>query len=185
MSAKATTRCRTGLTVPALSAAATYGIGSLGGRADQEVAVMRAHRQDEFVRVGDITAVERSEVRVLFKRATDQQADITRVWDELERAVGSLRSRRFFGVFDGRLGEYRACVEPRAHDEGAALGLEEGRLPGGRYVRARLRGQPPGVYAEIGPLCTTLQQRPDYDESRPSIEFYRRMDEVDVLVPVK
>ena len=30
-------------------------------------------------------------------------------------------------------------------------GLESGTLPGGRYLRARLRGDPPAVYERIGP----------------------------------
>jgi hypothetical protein len=52
-------------------------------------------------------------------------------------------------------------------DDPAALGLESGRLPGGRYLRTRLRGEPRQL-----------------DESSPSIEFYRRHDEIDLLLPV-
>ena len=130
------------------------------------------------------TVVERSEVAVLFKRVADEQAAITRGWSELESAVGSLRGRRFFGVFDEVKHEYRACVEVRDGDDPAALGLEEGTLPGGRYARGRLHGEPPAIYAEIAPAFEQLAQRPDRDDSRPGIEFYRSHDVIDLLLPV-
>ena len=57
-------------------------------------------------------------------------------------------------------------------------------LPGGRYLRARLRGEPPAVYGRIGPVFTALIDREAPDESRPSIEFYRRHDEIELLLPV-
>jgi hypothetical protein len=57
-------------------------------------------------------------------------------------------------------------------------------LPGGRYLRTRLRGEPPELYARIGPTFDKLVGLAAADESRPSIEFYRRHDEVDLLLPV-
>jgi hypothetical protein len=60
--------------------------------------------------------------------------------------------RKFFGTFDSSTREYRVCVQVNEGDDpAAALGLESGTLPGGRYLRARLRGEPPGVYERIGP----------------------------------
>ena len=64
------------------------------------------------------------------------------------------------------------------------LGLESGRLPGGRYLRTRLHGEPPQVYERIGPTFEALVQTTRPDESRPSIEHYRRRDEIDLLLPV-
>jgi DNA-binding transcriptional MerR regulator len=125
--------------------------------------------------------VERVDVPVMFKRATDDQASITRAWTELEEAIGSLRGRKFYGVFDPRSNEYRACVELRGGDDPQALGLELGTLPGGRYARLRLTGEPPGVYARILPESKRLAQRPDADPWAPSIEFYRRRDVIDLL----
>ena len=63
-------------------------------------------------------------------------------------------------------------------------GLERGTLPGGRYLRARLRGEPPAVYERIGPTFEELMRQARPDESRPSIECYRRLDEIDLLLPV-
>jgi DNA gyrase inhibitor GyrI len=64
------------------------------------------------------------------------------------------------------------------------LGLEEGALPGGRYLRARLQGEPPALYERIAPTFDELVRRAQPDEARPSLEFYRRHDEIELLLPV-
>ena len=126
--------------------------------------------------------VDRDEVRVLFVSAADQIDDIRRAWSELEAAVGSLRGRKFFGTFDPVTEEYRACVRVDADlDE---LALEQWTIPGGRYARRRLRGEPPAVYNEIEPAVQALAAHFVADKTRPVIEFYRRVDEIDVLLPI-
>jgi hypothetical protein len=118
------------------------------------------------------------------KRTGDEQAAITRAWAELEEAVGSLRGRRFYGVFDPTSREYRACAELRPDDDPDALGLDTSTISGGRYARVRLHGEPPSVYAKIAPAFLKLAQRPDCDPGRPSVEYYRRHDVIDLLQPV-
>ena len=76
------------------------------------------------------------------------------------------------------------CVQVREGDDPTALGLEPGTLPGGRYLRARLRGEPPEVYERIGPTFATLVKAARPDPPRPSLEFCRHRDEIDVLLPV-
>ncbi|HEX5174526.1 MAG TPA: GyrI-like domain-containing protein [Gaiellaceae bacterium] len=126
--------------------------------------------------------VEREEIAVQFVRVPDGLEHIRRAWNELE-AVVALRGRRFYGAFDPVADDYRACVEVREGDE-LAPGLEAGRLPGGLYLRARLRGEPPAVYERIGPTFAELVRARKPDESRPSLEHYRRHDEIDLLLPV-
>jgi hypothetical protein len=128
--------------------------------------------------------VERDEVAVMFKRVADGQAAISRGWADLEERVGSLHGRKFYGAFDATSGEYRVCVQLRDGDDPAAVGLELGTLPGGRYARVRLRGEPPDVYGLIAPTFERLAKRVDCDHRRPSIEFYRRRDVIDLLLPV-
>jgi hypothetical protein len=72
----------------------------------------------------------------------------------------------------------------REGDDPQALGLETGMLPGGRYLRTRLHGEPPDVYGRIGPTFEALVATTPPDESRPSLEHYRRRDEIDLLLPV-
>jgi hypothetical protein len=126
--------------------------------------------------------VERDEIAVQFVRVPDGLANIRRAWDELE-AVVPLRGRHFYGAYDPVTDEYRACVEVRAGDE-LAPGLESGTLPGGRFLRARLRGDPPAVYERIGPTFEELMRHTQPDETRPSLEHYRRHDEIDLLLPI-
>ena len=120
----------------------------------------------------------------MFVPADDTQAAISSAWQELESRFESLRGRKFFGTFDPVSNEYRACVQLQPDDDPAHLGLHEGVLPGGAYVRARLRGEPPAIYREIARGFEELERRSSHDPSRPSIEFYRRRDEIDLLLPV-
>ena len=128
--------------------------------------------------------VERDEVTVMFKRVAGEQAAIERGWAELEQSVGSLRGRKFFGTFDPATREYRVWVQLREDDHPDELGLEVGKLPGGRYLLVRLQGEPPAVYGLIAPTFERLAKQADPDPNRPSIEFYRRRDVIDLLQPV-
>ena len=128
--------------------------------------------------------VERDDLVIMFKRVADEQTAISSGWEALEEAVGGLRGRRFYGVFDGA-GEYRVCVQMREGDEPIEMGLEVGTLPGGQYALVRLQGEPPAVYELIAPTFERLAQRPDRDPTREGIEFYRRHDVIDLLLPVR
>jgi effector-binding domain-containing protein len=131
----------------------------------------------------EATQVERDEIAVLFIRTPDDVEAFGPAFQRLEQLVG-LRGRKYYGAFYPREKEYRACVEAREGDDAQALGLESGTLPGGRYLRSRLRGEPPELYSRIGPLFEALAAENPSDDSRPSIEFYRRLDEIDLLLPV-
>jgi hypothetical protein len=131
---------------------------------------------------GRFSEVEREAIAVQLIRVADGLANIRWAWDELE-AVVPLRGRHFYGAFDPVANDYRACVEVGEGDE-LVPGLESGTLPGGRYLRARLRGDPPGVYERIGPTFEELERQAKPDETRPSLEHYRRHDEIDLLLPI-
>jgi hypothetical protein len=127
--------------------------------------------------------IEREAVEVMFIRTADDVAEFGPAFRRLEELVGT-RGRKFFGAFSPREKEYRACVQLQDGDDPSALGLESGQLPGGRYLRERLRGKPPALYERIGPTFEELLKHATSDESRPSIEFYRRFDEIDLLLPI-
>jgi hypothetical protein len=130
------------------------------------------------------TLVDRGEVLVMLRYVPDEVPEIRRAWKAVEQALGSLRGRRFYGAFDPTTKQYAACVVLRPGDDPYALGLESGTLPGGKYARVRLKGEPPAVYELIPPTMERLAERPDRDPARPQLEFYRRRDEIDLLVPV-
>jgi hypothetical protein len=127
--------------------------------------------------------VERDAIEVMFLRCRDDPAVFGPVWQRLEGLVG-LGGRKFFGAFNPSLDEYRVCVQKQAGDDPASLGLESGILPGGRYLRARLQGEPPEIYDRISPAFEALAKAARPDHARPSIEFYRQRNEIDLLLPV-
>jgi len=127
--------------------------------------------------------VEREPTPVLFVRCADEIAEMRTTWAWFEERVG-LHGRKFFGAYYPQTKEYRVCAQVREGDDAQALEVEAGELPGGRYLRAKLHGDPPAVYERIGPIFTALIERETPDESRPSIEFYRRHDEIELLLPV-
>ena len=130
------------------------------------------------------SVVVRTDVQVMFLRTRDAVEDIQRGWARLESLV-STRGRKFYGALDLPTGEYRVCVEVKKGDDPAALGLESGTLPGGLYFRARLRGEPPEIYDRIGPAFNAIEKTVPPDPTRPEIEFYRKRDEIDLLVPIR
>jgi len=131
----------------------------------------------------EATPVERDEIAVMFIRTADDVEAFGPAFERLEQLVG-LRGRKYYGAFYPREKEYRACVVMQEGDDPDSLGLESGTLPGGRYLRTRLRGEPPELYRRIGPTFEELIKQNAHDESRPSLEFYRRFDEIDLLLPL-
>jgi hypothetical protein len=108
-----------------------------------------------------------------------------KAFDRLEKTLGDIKGRKFYGYYAPDEREYRACVATREGDDADRLGLTRETLPGGKYVRARLKGEPPQVYARIGPAFDDMGNINDTkDFMRPYIEFYRARDEVDLLVPI-
>jgi hypothetical protein len=116
-------------------------------------------------------------------RVGDNLPEIERAWRQFEAKVG-LRGRKFYGAFDPSTDTYSVCAVLRPDDDPASFGAERGTLPGGRYACVRLVGEPPGVYGQIGPTAERLARRPDADATRPTLEYYRRHDVIDVLVPI-
>ena len=116
-------------------------------------------------------------------RVADRPFEIKRAWEAFEAKVG-LQGRKFYGVFDPVSATYSVCAVLRPDDDPSDFGAEHGTLPGGRYACVRLHGEPPGVYEEIGSAAERLAQRADADQTRPTLEYYRRRDLIDVLVPI-
>jgi DNA gyrase inhibitor GyrI len=132
-----------------------------------------------------VDTTDREDTPVLYAASPGEREDIPgaaqRAWRDLEAAVQP-KGRKAYGYWSPQDREYRACFSLHENDEPAALGLGQTVLPGGRYRRARLKGE--DVYGKIGPTFDELAKAASIDETRPWLEFYRRQDEVDVLVPI-
>lgn len=101
---------------------------------------------------------------------------------ELEGKLSSLKGRKFYGVVLGD--EYRACVAVDPHDDPRSSPYPTWTLPGGRYVRRRISNWEEQLHL-IGPAVEDLRRRPDFDPSRPCIEYYRSQQELLIMVPVR
>jgi len=135
-------------------------------------------------RLGRIANVTRKDAAALSREVPLDIAAIQAAWPAFESGFDSLHGRRMMGLIDNRAGTYRLCTERLPRDMESSLGLDETTIPGGRYLRLRLIGDPPGVYGQIAAAFDELFEHADHDPTRPLIEFYRREGEVDCLVPV-
>jgi hypothetical protein len=119
----------------------------------------------------------------MFLRAPDEVDQFAPLFTTIEELVG-LRGRKFYGAFYLASHEYHVCVQTQDGDDASALGLESGVLPGGNFLRWRLRGEAPAVYGRIAPTFTMLRTLATMDPDRPGIEFYRAHGEIDCLLPI-
>ena len=101
--------------------------------------------------------------------------------EQLESSMTSLRGKKFYGVVVD--GEYRACVRVNSGEDPELRKYLSFTIPGGRYVHRRLVDWDHQVEL-IGRSVNQLIARPDYDSSRPVIEFYRSDTELVIRVPV-
>jgi hypothetical protein len=127
--------------------------------------------------------VLKADVAVMLERTRDELPAIQQLWPRFERLVG-LSGRRMYAMVDEPAGAYLTCTPVKADDDPAAFGLETGVLPGGWYLQARIVGQPPQLYARIGPAMRALVAQAEVDPARPLVEYYRRHDEIELWVPV-
>ena len=126
-------------------------------------------------------AVEREPIDVWYV-AVESVDEAPAAFQAIESTLGTLRGRKFYGAFDPGSGEYRACVQVAPGED---LGVARGVLPGGRYRRSVLRGEPPELYRRIPSAFAELAVGADVDDERPSLELYRRRDEVILLLPIQ
>jgi len=107
-----------------------------------------------------------------------------RAFARLVASLPSLRGRRFYGIFDRGTGEYRACVAIEEGDDPLAAGGSRGVIPGGVYLRARLRGPHDEMTPRIRETFDAMAAAGMPDRARRAVEFYRRSDELILLFPV-
>lgn len=105
-------------------------------------------------------------------------------WPEFEHGFDSLRGRRMMGIVYPAANVYRMSSARLDRDRDNTLMLDETVVPGGTYLRLRLRGEAPAVYEQIADAFAVLFERAEHDPRRPHIESYRREGQVDCLVPV-
>ncbi|THJ68500.1 GyrI-like domain-containing protein [Arthrobacter echini] len=134
--------------------------------------------------LGVIDRVTRADTPALSRDVPFELSAIQAAWPEFENAFDSLQGRRMMGLVFNDDDRYRMSSVRVARDEGNPLRLDETVIPGGDYLRLRLRGEPSVVYGQLAQAFEVLFENADQDPGRPHIEYYRRAGEVDCLVPV-
>lgn len=135
--------------------------------------------------LGRIDVVTLDDIAALSQDVALDIEQVQAAWPAFENSFDSLQGRTMMGLVYGGSDRYRMASARLDRDADNPLGLDETVVPGGDYLRLRLRGEVPGVYARIGDAFEVLFDLADHDESRPHIEHYRREGEVDCLVPVR
>ena len=124
--------------------------------------------------------ISRDDVPVLEHTVADELTAMSEAWNWFEDLVG-LKGRKMFARVDESAGTYTVCTPLKPGD---SFDLAVGVLPGGRYRRAVLEGEPPGLYGRIGAAMEELKALEPWDSSRPLVEFYRRHTTIELWVPV-
>jgi hypothetical protein len=105
----------------------------------------------------------------------------------LESKVGSLKGRKFFGYYNPETEEYRACVALTDADKDDSFGgLAKWTVAAGNYVYEKLEKWNDNKN-RIGPTIEKLirDNSGQFDPSRPVLEYYKTMDELRLLVPIR
>ncbi len=132
--------------------------------------------------------VEESGFEVARVEAVGGTAGAGAAFDRLEERMESLRRRKMYGVFyPGDPCRYFACLRLET-DISDDLGFERAMVPGGLFGR-RLIHDWKSKISELPQLFDWLHADLNgvgyvTDLSRPCIEFYRRLDELVIMVPV-
>jgi hypothetical protein len=137
------------------------------------------------------TVVDEPEFVVARVEAEGGPAGAGAAFDLLESRLPSLRGRRMYGVlYMGYMGEterYFACLR-LTDQELDGFGFERSSVPGGPYGRRLVRDwtskldELPSIFDLL--MADLVAAGHSIDRSRPLIEYYRRADELAVMVPV-
>ncbi|CAQ02516.1 AraC family transcriptional regulator [Clavibacter sepedonicus] len=135
--------------------------------------------------LGRIDVVTLEDAPALSRDAPLDLDAVQAAWPAFEADFDSLRGRRMMGLVYGGDRVYRMASVRLERDDPAPADMDETIVPGGAYLRLRLRGSAPAVYGEIEPAFEVLFGLADHDPGRPHIEHYRRAGEIDCLVPIR
>jgi hypothetical protein len=130
--------------------------------------------------------VELQEMPVMRVRADMKGKGPSAAFDLLESKLPTLKGRKFYGTFqftpDGE--EYYACVLRIDSDDPEKMELEPGVIPSGWYARSKLVDWPKNL-SKLPIIFGEMKRTNDVDPSRPSLEFYRSQEEMQLFLPVK
>ncbi len=140
------------------------------------------------LRMDPMTVTEEQPFEVARVEAEGGATGADAAFVHLEGRMQTLEGRRMYGVmYRGDPERYFACVRLERHADDD-LGFERAIVPGGRYGQRLVRDwevKIPEFPRIVDALHADLVDAGYLeDTSRPSIEYYRRSDELLIMVPV-
>jgi hypothetical protein len=150
--------------------------------------VGHSRRLDTIADVARPTVTNLPELAFAYVEAIDGFAGAGAAFDQLEGRMETLRGRKMYGlVYPGDPVRYLACL--LLDDENADdLGFERTLVPAGRYAHTLVRDWESRI-SELPDIVSQLEfnirvSGLAVDRDRPWLEFYRRIDELLVLLPI-
>jgi hypothetical protein len=139
-------------------------------------------------RMGRPTVQIEETFRVARVQAVGGPAGAPEAFRRLEEPMESLRGSKMYGcLYPGEPPTYFACLRIDG-DQSDCLGFDHAEVPGGLYGRkmvsewgSKIR-ELPGIFDRLKADLTEAGFLVDL--TRPSLEFYRRSDELLIMVPV-
>lgn len=122
---------------------------------------------------------------LLYVEADSFPNGIRYAWSTLERKLGSLKGRKFYGAswMEGEKIRYVAGVIPVSSAEKEILKLPILKIEGGAFVTRKLENWY-GKMDEIGKIFDTLSDLYPVRKGVPFLEYYKSNKELILMVPV-
>lgn len=131
--------------------------------------------------------IEIEQIEVMYQESLSGLDGAKQSFTDLENKIDNkLSGRKFFGVVYSNEDSmtYRACVEKQSDEDAEKLGLKDGVIPGGKYIRVKINDWIEKL-DQIGNHCMAISELYPVDDSRPTIEYYRSQKELHLMVPVR
>lgn len=100
-------------------------------------------------------------------------------------AIVPLKGHKFYGVYNPNDGSYRACAVALEGDIPEDWQLERYTIPGGEYAYRKIHGEHDELTQQIPSIFEDMKAGHTVDPERPYIEFYKRLDEFRLYLPIK
>lgn len=136
--------------------------------------------------LGTIEVVQIEKMNLLYLETKNDVESQQRSWPEFESKFTSLTGRKMYGLDYGDKKIYRLCALINEADQGDTFGLNQFQFGGGKYLRLRIKHNPPELYDKIGPaynfLFSTYADSINWE--LPTIEHYKTHNILDIMIPI-
>ncbi|OGM72303.1 hypothetical protein A3H19_03325 [Candidatus Woesebacteria bacterium RIFCSPLOWO2_12_FULL_39_9] len=126
------------------------------------------------------------DIPVMYIKSETGPSGATEAFSKLEAKLPGLKGRKFYGLIFGSPPslEYLSSVSLFPDDNPGLLGFQTWTIPGGRYAQTKLMNWSQSL-EQIPVLFDQLTQNYKVDRERPSIEFYRSLDELLLRISIR